>query len=140
MHHRINISALIVIFLGRVLPSSFLTHSELTRVLRLVLKLAGLLPRVYSTCVLSPMYRLQRASSFAHLSRTSIIARSRPLQVFYYQSNPLHITVQVVHYTTTALTNFFSIPGVPLQYLNPILRPVARECELPLCVSAEWVV
>ena len=86
------------------------------------------------------MYRLQRASSFAHLSRISIIARSRPLQVFFYQSNPLHITVQVVHYTTTALTNFFSIPGVPLQYLNPILRPVARECELPLCVSAEWVV
>lgn len=81
-------------------------HSELTRVLRLVLKLAGLLPRVYSTCVLSSMYRLQRASSFAHLSRTSIIAHSRPLQVFFYQSSPLHITVQVVPYTTTTLANF----------------------------------
>lgn len=140
MHHRINISALIVIF-SRACSTLIFPHALRTlRVLRLVLKLAGLLPRVYSTCVLSPMYRLQRASSFAHLSRTSIIARSRPLQVFFYPSSPLHITVQFVTYTTTALANFFSIPGVPLQYLNPILRPVARECGLPLCVSAEWVV
>ena len=111
MHHRINISALIVIFSRAcstlIFPRALRTHTRASHTYRLVLKLAGLLPRVYSTCVLSPTYRLQRASSFVHLSRISTITRSRPLQVFYHPSSPLHITVQVVPYTTTALAIFF---------------------------------